>query len=233
MKIIHHGHSCFELKGEAGTVLIDPFISGNSLVTHIRPQDFQDVTAILVSHGHGDHFGDTAQIAENTGAFIIAVFELAKYCVRMGLKTHRMHIGGKHRFPFGSVKLTQAIHGSAVDGEDGSVVYTGLACGFLIEMDGFCLYHAGDTGLFGDMELIGKLNSIDVAMIPIGDNYVMGPEDAAYACGLLKAKLVIPMHYNTFPEIKQDVSHFGRLLQQTVPEAVCLPLKPGESYEMG
>lgn len=229
MKIVYHGHSCFEVIGSEGTILVDPYISGNSQVTHIKPQDFKNLTAILVSHGHGDHFGDTLEIAKNTGAFVIGVAELAKYCVRMGIKAHRMHIGGKHQFPFGTIKLTQAIHGSAVDVE-GGVVYTGLACGFLIQMDGICLYHAGDTGLFGDMELIGKLNPIDVAMLPIGDNYVMGPEDAAYAARLLNPKQVIPMHYNTFPEIKQDVNKFIELLRQDAPQVECIPLKTGESY---
>ncbi len=231
MRIIYHGHSCFELKGTAHTVLIDPFIKGNALATHIKPQDFKEVDAILVSHGHRDHLGDTIEIANNTGAIVISVAELAKYCAGLGVKVHRMHIGGKHDFPFGTVKLTQAVHCSAIDVE-GRSVYAGLACGFLINMDGFCLYHAGDTGLFGDMELIGRRNFIDLAMIPIGDNYVMGPEDAAYACKLLKAKEVIPMHFNTFPEINQDVSEFISLLKENAPEAKCIPMKPGETYEL-
>ncbi|NLI92617.1 MAG: metal-dependent hydrolase [Peptococcaceae bacterium] len=231
MKLTYHGHSFFEIAGKSGTILIDPFITGNAQASHIKAADFKDVTAILVTHGHGDHFGDTLEISQNTGALVIGVAELAKYCAKMGAASHRMHIGGKYQFPFGTVKLTQAIHGSAFD-VNGQSIYAGLACGFIIQMDGLCLYHAGDTGLFGDMELIGRFNPIDLAMIPIGDNYVMGPEDAAYACKLLKAKQVIPMHYNTFPEIRQDVNEFIQLLKKESPDTNALPLQPGQSMSL-
>ena len=143
-----------------------------------------------------------------------------------------MHIGGKHEFSFGWVKLTQAFHGSGIETPEGDMIYGGLACGFLIQIEGKWLYHAGDTGLFGDMELIGRRYPIEVAMLPIGDNFVMGVEEAVHASQLLRPKVVIPMHYNTFPLIAQDVGEFLHLLQRRVPESSGKALRPGESYEI-
>ncbi|MDA8228786.1 MAG: metal-dependent hydrolase [Desulfitobacterium hafniense] len=231
MKIIFHGHACFEIQGNSGSVLIDPFLSGNPMAK-VKPDDFKNLSGILVSHGHSDHLGDAVQISKNTGAPIIAVYELARYCERQGATVHSMHIGGKYKFPFGLVRLTQALHGSAAESSNGELVYTGLACGFLIQIDGLWLYHAGDTGLFGDMELIGRRHPIEVAMVPIGDNFVMGPEEAVYACQLLKPKQVIPMHYNTFPLIKQDVTEFINLLHRKALESKGRALNYEEAIEI-
>ncbi len=225
LKISFHGHSCFSLEGKAGKVIIDPFLRGNP-TADIKPSQVK-VDAVLVSHGHGDHLGDAIEISKSTGALIIAPYELAVYCQRRGAASHAMHIGGSRRFPFGSVKLTQALHGSAAD-ED-PLVYTGNPCGFMINMDDKVVYHAGDTGLFGDMELLGKLNFIDLALLPIGDNFVMGPDDAVIAAQMLKPKMVVPMHYNTFEVIKQDPDDFAHKVELYSKPVI---LKPGEHLEL-
>lgn len=229
MEIRYHGHSCFEIVGNEGRVLIDPFLSGNPKAD-IKAEDIKELDGILVTHGHADHLGDAIELSKQTGAPIIGVYELALLCDRAGAKTHAMHIGGKHQFSFGMVRLTQALHGSffEVPGSENGLEYAGLACGFLLQMEGKWLYHAGDTGLFGDMELIGRRHPLELAMLPIGDNFVMGPEEAAYAATLLRAKRVIPMHYNTFPHIMQDAAEFNELLSRKFPESQGISMKPGE-----
>jgi len=232
MRIHFHGHACFEIEGEAGRIIIDPFLTGNPSTT-AKLEDFTQLNAILVTHGHSDHLGDAIELSKRTGAPIITVFELAAYCRSQGAETHAMHIGGKHLFPFGWVKLTLALHGSGIENpEGGSMIYVGPPCGFLLQIDEKWLYHAGDTGLFGDMELIGLRYPIEVAMLPIGDNFGMGIEEAVHASQLLLPKVVIPMHYNTFPHIAQDVSEFLQLLQRRAPESQGKALKPGETLEV-
>lgn len=205
MKITFHGHACFSVENSKFKIIIDPFLSGNPLAK-IKESEV-NVDAILLTHGHGDHLGDALTIAKRSNALIIAPNELAIYCQNKGANVHPMHIGGAYQFEFGKVKLTPAWHGSAViDGDE--IIYTGNPCGFLLTIDGKTIYHAGDTGLFGDMELIGRLNTIDVALLPIGDNFVMGIDDAVEAVKMLKPKTVIPMHFDTFEVIKQDPNLF-------------------------
>lgn len=208
LKVSYHGHSVVQVQTDTHQILIDPFISGNEAcdldVDKVQP-DY-----ILLTHGHNDHVGDTITIAERTKATIVAPNELAVYLGTKGLQIHPMHIGGKHTFDFGTVKFTQAFHGSAFTEEDGSTVYTGMPAGILLTIEDKTIYHAGDTGLFSDLKLIGEMNEIDLAFLPIGDNFTMGPEDALIAAEWVKAKTVVPIHYNTFPVIEQDAEAFAK-----------------------
>lgn len=233
MRIIFHGHSCFEIQGQEGTVIIDPFLKGNP-TADVLPEELTQLDAILVSHGHGDHLGDAIQLSRRTGAPIIGAYELTWHCERLGASVHAMHIGGRHRFSFGLVKLAPAWHGSGFEAEEESesLSYAGAACGFLLQMEEQWLYHAGDTGLFGDMKLIGRRQPLAVAMLPIGDNYTMGPEDAILAAQFLRPQVLIPMHYNTFPLIEQDVNEFIDSLHRKAPETKGIPLKPGEHFDL-
>ena len=230
MKIQFLGHSAFLVEGSK-TLLFDPYLSDNP-VAKVTPYELHP-DFILVSHGHGDHFGDALEIARNNNAVIIAPNELALYCTRRGAEAHPMHIGGSQRFAEDlTVKLTVAHNGSAII-EEGLSQYLGAPCGFLVKMDGKTLYFAGDTSLTYDMKaVIGDLNDIDVAMIPIGDNYTMGPEDAAVAVRWLDPKIVIPMHYDTFPVIRQDVEAFQAKVESENPGKKVFPLKVGEILEI-
>jgi L-ascorbate metabolism protein UlaG (beta-lactamase superfamily) len=206
MKITYHGHSCFLLETSSVRIAIDPFLTGNALAV-IKPADLR-CDYILLSHGHEDHTGDAFAIAQANCATIVANYEIAEYFAARGAKTHGMNPGGAFRFPFGRVKLTLAHHTSSMNAGL-NPLYMGVACGLLVEADGKRVYHAGDTALFLDMQLIGK-GGLDVALLPIGDNYTMGPEDALDALDLLKPKLAVPMHYDTWAPIAQDADAFAR-----------------------
>jgi L-ascorbate metabolism protein UlaG (beta-lactamase superfamily) len=222
-KLTYLGHSAFLVEGSSHKIIIDPFLSDNPLAK-TKPEDVK-VDFILLSHGHGDHLGNAVEISKANGATIIAPFELANYCADKGAEVHPMHIGGAHNFPFGRVKLTIAHHGSAAP--DGT--YTGNPCGFLINMDSKLLYHSGDTSLFLDMKLIGEMNNIDVALLPIGDNFTMGIEDAIKAVEFLQPGMVIPMHYKTFDVIDVDPQKFVEGVKEKGIDARVLPI--GDSME--
>jgi L-ascorbate metabolism protein UlaG (beta-lactamase superfamily) len=217
------GHSCVHLTDGTHSLVIDPFLSGNEKAA-VKPEEL-DVNYVLITHGHGDHVGDSIEIAKRTGATIIANFELANMCAGKGCSVHPMHIGGAHKFDFGRVKLTIAHHGGGY-GDDASV-YTGPPVGFLVTMDGKTIYHPGDTGLFYDMKLIGEMNSIALAFLPIGDNFTMGIDDAVKAAEFLQAQKVVPFHYDTFPVIENDPKVFA----SKVKGSEVVILSPGESVD--
>ena len=206
MRITYLGHSAFILEEGSFKGIIDPFITGNSL-SDINLDTITGLTHIFITHGHGDHLGDTLKLAESNDVLVISNAEISNYLKEKGLKTHSMHIGGRHTFDFGVVKLTPALHGSAITTENGTVD-GGNPCGFVIEINGKKIYHAGDTGLTMDMKLL-EVENIDVAMFPIGGNFTMDIEDAIRAVDFVKPKLAIPMHYNTFPVIKADPKEFA------------------------
>lgn len=217
------GHSCIEIANGKHNLIVDPFLTGNGLAP-VKQEDIK-VDYVILSHGHGDHFGDTVEIAKRNNATVIANNELAHFCGTLGLKFHPMHIGGAFDFDFGRVKMTIAHHGGGY-GENAGV-YTGPPVGLLITMDGKTLFHAGDTGLFYDMKLIGEMHKIDLAFLPIGDNFTMGIEDAAKAAEFLKPEKIVPIHYNTFDIIKQDPQKFAA----KVKDSEVIILNPGESLD--
>ncbi|MDD2553689.1 MAG: metal-dependent hydrolase [Desulfotomaculaceae bacterium] len=226
MKITFLGHAGFLIEGSK-KIAIDPFLTGNPAAKN-NPKDIK-ADLILVSHGHGDHLGDTIEIAKQSKGTVVSVNELAIFCSNKGANSHGMHIGGSHVFDGIKIKLTPAWHGSGF-GDECPLEYLGTPCGFVFNLDGKTIYHSGDTGLFGDMELIGRLNKIDLAMLPIGDNYTMGPEDALEAVKMLKSGLVIPMHYNTWPLLKQDPLKFKTEVESNTGSKVTV-IAPGESLE--
>jgi L-ascorbate metabolism protein UlaG (beta-lactamase superfamily) len=226
MKVSYHGHSVVQILTNGKTILIDPFITGNTL-TDLKVEEVKP-DVIILSHGHGDHVGDTVELAKKHDALVIANHELATYLSWQGVKTHAMHIGGAYQFDFGKVKLTQAFHGSSYITEKQEIIYCGMPAGILFMNEGKTVYHAGDTALFSDMKLIGERHPIDLAFLPIGDNFTMGPEDAAYAAKLLQAKVIVPIHFNTFPPIKQDPTKFIELLEAKNGKV----LESGETIEI-
>jgi L-ascorbate metabolism protein UlaG (beta-lactamase superfamily) len=220
------GHAALLIESDGQNLLIDPFLTGNPAA----PVKAGEVAAnyILVSHGHGDHLGDTIAIARTTGATVICNYEISEWLTKQGVtRVHGQQHGGSHTFPFGRVKLTLAFHGSSLP--DGS--YGGNPCGFLLTLrDGTRIYDAADTGLFGDMRLIGE-EGIDLAVLPIGDNYTMGPDDALRAVKMIKPKKVLPIHYNTWELIAQDAEAWAAWVRQET-DTQPVVLKPGEWIEV-
>ena len=203
-KLTYFSHSAWKIETNGSIIIIDPFLSGNPN-SPVTPDEVK-ADYIIITHAHGDHIGDAVPIAKANDATIITNFEIANWCSNKGVKAHPMHIGGSHDFPFGTVKLTQAFHGSSFP--DGG--YGGMPAGVLITVEGKTVYHTGDTGLFGDMKLIGEMNPLEVVLIPIGDNFTMGLDDAVKAIELLQPNLAIPMHYRTFDVINTDPKEFVR-----------------------
>ncbi|WP_312702411.1 metal-dependent hydrolase [Sedimentibacter sp.] len=205
MKLTYLGHAAVMIEEGNFKGIIDPFISGNPSARS-GPDELSDVTHIFVTHGHGDHIGDTVNIAQRSGALVIANAEICSYLGKFNVRTHAMHIGGRTKFDFGIVKMTNALHGSGIS-DGGNMIYGGNPGGFIINIDGKKVYHAGDTGLTLDMKLLEDEN-IDVAFLPIGGNYTMDIDDAVKAVDFIKPKTVVPFHYDTFDIIKADPEEF-------------------------
>jgi len=220
-----YGHATWGLETQGVRILIDPFFTGNPQAS--MPASDAQANFIVLTHAHGDHYGDTVEIAKRTQATLISNFEIVGYCQKQGVaNAHPLHIGGGYTFPFGRVKLTVAHHGSSFP--DGT--YGGNPAGVVFEIEGKRVYNAGDTALFSDMMLIGE-GGLDVAILPIGDNFTMGPEDATRAAKFLGARTVIPEHYNTWPVITQDPEAFKRRVEGSTDSRVVV-LKPGEAFKI-
>ena len=225
LSVTWHGHGTVSFDVAGTAVLVDPFFSGNpaALVSH------EQVNAdyILITHGHDDHVGDALAIAHRSGAMVISNYEICSWFVAQGYENvHAQHIGGGYDHPFGRVKLTIAFHGSGLP--DGS--YGGMPAGFLLSVAGKHVYVAGDTALFSDMGLIGRAG-LDLAVLPIGDNFTMGPDDALEAVKYLNSKVVIPVHFNTWPPIVQDAAAWAdRVHSETDSRVVLLGVEESYSF---
>lgn len=225
VKVTWLGHASIALETAGYRLLVDPFLTNNP-VASLKADEAQ-ADYILLSHGHGDHLGDTIEIARRSGATVITNFEIGTWLEKQGVQTHTQHVGGGYSHPFGYLKFTQALHGSGLP--DGS--YGGNPVGFLLTTkEGQKVYIACDTGLFGDMRLIGE-EGVDLAILPIGDNYTMGPDDALRAVRLLTPKHVIPVHYNTWGLISQDPHAWARRVEAETQTKVHV-LNPGESFTL-
>jgi L-ascorbate metabolism protein UlaG (beta-lactamase superfamily) len=222
MELRFLGHAAVELKDGGTTVLVDPFLTGNPKAA--ASADELDATTILVSHGHGDHVGDTVAIAKRTGATVVAVVELSNEIGGEGVDVRDPNLGGTETFEWGSVKLVPAWHTSTSPGGTPSI-----ACGLLIDFAGTTIYHLGDTCLFSDLQLVGRGRTIDVALVPIGGHYTMDRHDAVEAARLVGARTVIPIHFNTFPPIETDAQAFKADVEAQTDARVVV-LEPGQTW---
>lgn len=223
MKLTYLGHSSVHIDTGEYKLIIDPFLTGNPVAT-VSAEDIE-ADYVLLTHGHSDHIGDAETIARGNQCPIIAIVELADFFAAKGLETIGMNLGGSCSFPFGKLKFSPALHSSSVQ-VDGTNIYLGNPAGILLELNGFTVYHAGDTALFTDMQLIGTRHRVDLAFIPIGDFFTMGPEDALTAAEWISARHVVPIHYNTFDLIRQDGDLFVSELSKIGITGHAL--KPGE-----
>ena len=210
------GHSGALLEDGKYAVAMDPFLTGNPVAAR-KPTDLR-CTHIVLTHGHSDHLGDTVCLAQTNQATVYGSFELAEYLSEQDVATEAGNPGGRIATDFGWVAFTQAFHSSSYQGR-----YLGVACGAMVHLGGVTVYHCGDTGIFGDMALLGELYRPDIALIPIGDRFTMGPELASRAAELIKPRIAVPIHYQTFPLLVQDASRFQ-------PKGVEVKvLRPGET----
>ncbi len=228
MNLSFHGQSTIYFEANGKKVIVDPFITGNGQSD--LDANAIEVDYIILTHGHGDHFGDTVELANRNNATVIGSAELGDYLTtNKNVENVRpMNIGGKVEFEFGTVKFVQAFHSSSLTDDNGIPVYLGMPMGVIIEVEGKTIYHTGDTGLFSDMKLIAERHPVDVCFVPIGDNFTMGIDDASYAINtFIKPKITVPVHYDTFELIEQDPNEF----KSAVKVGEVQILKPGESVK--
>ncbi|MCK9211467.1 MAG: metal-dependent hydrolase [Ignavibacteriaceae bacterium] len=226
MKLKYLSHSAFQITTEEGLrILIDPFLDRNPNAP-VTSDELLFADFIVLTHAHGDHLGDAKKIAKIFNSQIICVNELGIILEKQGFNTHKMHIGGSHPFPFGKVKFTIAHHGSSTD----EMQYAGEPAGVLLFIEDKIIYHTGDTGLFFDMKLIGEINKIDYMLLPIGDNFTMGIDDAVRAVEFVNPNYAVPMHYNTFPIIAADPYEFKSKVEQNGKQ--CRVMEFGEEISI-
>ena len=229
MEIQWLGHAGFRIATAGKTVLVDPFLSGNETCPRNIEDSFGKIDLIAVTHGHGDHVGDTVRLAKAHGATVVAIAEIADWVMEQGVgKRHGMNFGGTAVFGDVSISMVAAWHSSSI-GVNGDTRYMGAAAGLVIKSGEGTVYHAGDTDIFSDMALIQRIHRPNVGLIPIGDNYTMGPETAALACNeLLDLDIIVPMHFATFPVLVQDAEGFKGLVTRGDVKV----LKPGETLTL-
>ena len=220
-KIRWLGHAGFEIELDGKIVLVDPWLGGNPKAA-CKPSEIVKADIVCVTHDHGDHLGDSIEICKRTGAVFLGTYELAALAQEKGVREAMgFNIGGTVNVKGINVTMVQAFHTCG----------RGAPTGFIISGEGKTVYHAGDTGLFGDMKLIGEIYKPDVALLPIGDYYTMGALQASEAVRLIKPKIVVPMHYMTFPVLAQSANEFVSLVREKAPEVKVVVLNPGESFE--
>ena len=220
------GHAAFAVEAPGFRGILDPFLTGNPKASQ-GADSIGELDWIFVTHGHGDHVGDAALLAKRTGATVVCNFDLAKHLERDGVPTLGMYFAGRTKLPFGWVKMVPAWHGSGFL-RGGERIYGGVACGFVLEVGGVRVYHAGDTGLTVEMQLLAE-ERLDLALLPIGGHYVMDEEDAARSVRMIRPRLVVPMHYDTFPPIAADPEAFRALVGEAAEVRV---LAPGQSLSL-
>ncbi len=230
-KITFFGHSAFRIvTGNGLRIWIDPWLDNPK-----APKDVGELEAdiVLVTHAHGDHLGNTVSLASSSATEVVAIHELQQYLLAKGLpNVTGMNIGGTYHTKGINITMVTAVHSSSIQ-EGQEIIYGGEAAGFIVRLeDGLKLYHAGDTALFGDMAMIGSMYYPKVAMLPIGDHYVMGPREAAYACKLIDPKIVIPMHFGTFPVLTGTVGEFERQMRAHHIDARLEHMEPGATIEV-
>jgi len=222
------GHATFRIQTPGGkTLLIDPWVQGNPS-TPDEMKTFGKVDVMLCTHGHGDHVGDAVSIARQHNPVVVGAYELCLWMQKKGAKQIApMNKGGTQRAGDARVTMVHADHSCGIE-DDGQIIYGGEACGYVLQFDnGVRLYHAGDTAVFGDMRLIGELYAPEIALLPIGDLFTMGPREASYACQLLRPRIVIPMHYGTFPLLTGTPAELKKLLAESSVEVV--EMQPGQT----
>ena len=229
-KITWLGHSTFKITTPSGKViLVDPWVMGNPVCPEPLKR-FDKLDMMLISHGHGDHMGDAVALARAHKPQIVAIYETCLWFESKGFskQTRPMSKGGTQKVGEIEVTMVHAIHSSGIE-DEGKVVYAGEPCGYIIRLPGgLSLYHAGDTAVFGDMKLIGELYAPEVACLPIGDHFTMGPREAALAIRLLGVRQVVPMHYGTFPVLTGTPAAL-RALTQDIADLEIYDLKPGDT----